>query len=102
MTLNVKDRHPAVQAYANYFDGGHLSHPDLRFIVDEFENLAQNMLNRLGDAPEVSHMLRRLVEAKDCAVRAKVDELRAAGTPAPANVRDLPDEDFDGAAKDVL
>lgn len=87
--LNTRDRHPAVQAYARYFDGTHLTHPDLIAIMDEFENLAQNMLNRLADAPEVSHMLRRLVEAKDCAIRAKADELAAAGTPA-VNRADLP------------
>lgn len=88
--LNVEGRHAAVQQYRHYFDGSHLSHPNLRVIVNEFETMAQWLIDALPDSPELSHALRRLVEAKDCAARAKVDELRGMGEPAPANRRDLP------------
>lgn len=54
-----------------YFDYAHLPE-DLRIISKRFHDLAHNSVIDLPTGPEVSAMLRKLLEAKDCAVRAKL------------------------------
>lgn len=60
--------HPATEALLAYFECEHL--PDyLQRISRPFANLAHSVVNEL-EGPEVTVCLRKLLEAKDCAVRA--------------------------------
>ena len=52
-----------------FFAYGHLPEP-LQAVSRPFEELAQRMAETLPAGPEVSAGLRKLLEAKDCAVRA--------------------------------
>ena len=54
-----------------YFKFDHLP-PHLQEISKDFSELAHQMAARSGDVPEVMAGLRKLLEAKDCAVRAQV------------------------------
>lgn len=54
-----------------FFEFKHLpSH--LQDISEPFSNLALDMVQRLPSNPERTVMLRKLLEAKDCAVRAQL------------------------------
>ena len=52
-----------------HFTFRHLPH-DLQVISEPFCDLAESMMRQLPDGPEKSAGLRKLLEAKDCAVRA--------------------------------
>lgn len=52
-----------------YFDYLHLP-PGLQEIARPFYELAREMVRNLPSSPELSAGLRKLLEAKDCAVRA--------------------------------
>ena len=65
------DRHPSVKHFAPLFAYAHLPER-LQLISAPFGELAAVMLQRLSDGPELSAALRKLVEAKDCAVRQSV------------------------------
>lgn len=71
-------RHPSVRHFEPLFGFEHLQ-PPLREVSQAFAELAERMLTLLpDDSPEVSAGLRKLVEAKDCAVRARVAKLISA------------------------
>ncbi len=55
-----------------YFTFGHLP-VDLREISEPICNLADRMNETISDGPEKSAGLRKLLEAKDCFVRASID-----------------------------
>ena len=55
-----------------FFKWGHLP-PDLASVSQPFCILAQNMVDTLPCNPERSAGLRKLLEAKDCAVRAHLE-----------------------------
>jgi hypothetical protein len=60
--------HPATEEILRYFDYSHL--PDhLRVISEPFHDLAHEMATIL-DGPELTAGLRKMLEAKDCMVRA--------------------------------
>ena len=69
----AEDRHPGTQHLAKYFDYDHLP-PHLRGISERCAGLAAQMIGGLPDGPELTAGLRKLLEAKDCFVRAKLDE----------------------------
>lgn len=72
------NRHTSVRHFEPYFGTQHLAEP-LAAISRPFGRLADELLGLLtDDSPEVSACLRKLVEAKDCAVRARVAELQRA------------------------
>lgn len=73
--LNTDGRHPATQHFANYFEFEHLP-ADLQPTSQACAELAQLMVDRIPDGPELSAGLRKLVEAKDCFVRATLDARR--------------------------
>lgn len=73
--LNWTDRHPGTQHFAALFEHEHLP-AHLAEISRPFAELADHLVARLQDGPELSAGLRKLVEAKDCAVRARVLESR--------------------------
>lgn len=60
-------RHMSVQHFKQLFDYQHLPE-GLQHVSAPFKTLAEDLLN-LGDGPELSACLRKLLEAKDCAVR---------------------------------
>lgn len=63
--------HPAVEHVIQFFAFDHLPEP-LRTVSGEFAALATKVMNNCPDDPETVHALRKLLEAKDCAVRAMV------------------------------
>lgn len=60
--------HPAVIEILRYFDYAHLPEP-LQHISQPIHAIAHDMAERL-DGPELTAGLRKLLEAKDCLVRA--------------------------------
>jgi hypothetical protein len=70
-------RHPAVVGLLRYFEFAHLPE-HLQSISRPLCLLAEEMVGRLPDGPELSTGLRKLLEAKDCFVRAALDNPAAA------------------------
>lgn len=60
--------HPSTAAILKYFKYDHLP-PHLQAISKPFADLANEVAER-ADNPETTVALRKLLEAKDCAVRA--------------------------------
>ncbi|NUR80778.1 MAG: hypothetical protein HOQ21_10080 [Dermatophilaceae bacterium] len=67
--LNFNGRHAATQHFAPLFAYEHLRE-DLRPVSQACAEVAELMVERLPDGPELSAGLRKLLEAKDCFVRA--------------------------------
>lgn len=63
--------HPATAQILRFFEFSHLP-PRLQEISRPFGELAHSMAGTL-DGPEVTVGLRKLLEAKDCMVRAALD-----------------------------
>lgn len=62
--------HPATEAILRYFEYGHLP-TRLQELSKPFYDLAHGLADRGDlDGPELTTRLRKLLEAKDCAVRA--------------------------------
>jgi hypothetical protein len=64
-------RHPATTQLLRWFEYGHLPTP-LASVSARFYGFAYDLLE-LPDGPELTTCLRKLLEAKDCAVRAALD-----------------------------
>jgi hypothetical protein len=64
--------HPSVAAILRYFSWEHLP-PDLREISRPIGVLAHALADTLPSGPELIAGLRKLLEAKDCLVRAALD-----------------------------
>ena len=71
--LNTEGRHPGTQQIARWFDYEHLTHPGARHASVAAADLAEHILTTLPDGPELTAGLRKLLEAKDCFVRAALD-----------------------------
>jgi hypothetical protein len=75
MTLLIPDRfhnrHPGTVHLLQLFAFGHLPN-HLRAISQPFAELAEFMADNLSDGPELTAGLRKLREAKDCAVTQRV------------------------------
>jgi hypothetical protein len=65
-------RHPATQQIMGHFTFDHLV-PHLKNVSEPCAALAVLMLGKLPDSPELTAGLRKLLEAKDCFVRAALD-----------------------------
>lgn len=63
--------HPAVDHLLQFFTYAHLPE-HLQAISRPFAELAHGLVDEGLDGPELTAALRKLLEAKDCAVRAKV------------------------------
>ncbi|WP_060952386.1 hypothetical protein [Streptomyces hygroscopicus] len=70
--MDTSGRHPSTAHIVRYFEYEHLP-ADLQTVSRLFHDLAQELLDLLPDSPELTAALRRLLEAKDCAVRARLD-----------------------------
>ncbi|WP_411815483.1 hypothetical protein [Gordonia sp. SND2] len=69
-------RHPGTEHLLSLFAYGHLP-PHLAPVSARFADLADTLVTNLSDGPELSTALRKLVEAKDCAVRQAVIDFRS-------------------------
>ncbi|WP_020658383.1 hypothetical protein [Amycolatopsis benzoatilytica] len=69
-------RHPGTQHFEALFEHTHLPE-HLAEISAPFGRLAEALVAALPDGPELSAGLRKLVEAKDCFVRAQVAYVKA-------------------------
>jgi hypothetical protein len=69
MSLNVDGRHPSTQHFAPLFAFDHLPE-HLQAVSAGCAALAQAVIDTVPDGPELSAGLRKLLEAKDCFVRA--------------------------------
>lgn len=76
LDVNV-EHHPATAHVMSMFTYEHLP-ADLRDLSRECADLASLMYNQLQPGPEVTVGLRKLLEAKDCFVRAAVAGRKAA------------------------
>lgn len=68
--------HPSVAHFEPLFEYAHLPEGKIRDTSAFFSSLADTMVRDLPGGPEVSAGLRKLLEAKDCFVRAAVLEQR--------------------------
>lgn len=73
----LENRHPSVRGV-----GKHLNYdeymPHRRAVAKPFAYLAAEILDKLPDSPELTVMLRKIVEARDCCIRA-ADDARESG-----------------------
>jgi hypothetical protein len=70
--IDTKNRHFSTQQIARYFEYEHLP-LHLQSYSRSCSNLAEFMIQNLKDHPELTTGLRKLLEAKDCFVRAALD-----------------------------
>lgn len=68
------NRHPSVEAVTRFFEHNHLPEP-LMLIAHKCSKLKDDMLENINDDPELTVGLRKLLEAKDCFVRAAVAQV---------------------------
>lgn len=76
LAARTAGRHPGTIGLVRYFAYAHLPE-HLQRVSAPFGYLAELLVGLLPDSPELTTALRKLVEAKDCAVRAMVDTLDA-------------------------
>jgi hypothetical protein len=69
-------RHPATTGLLRWFEYGHLPE-HLQVVSRPIGELAHAMVAELPDGPELSAGLRKLLEAKDCLVRAALDGVQS-------------------------
>lgn len=69
--IDWSDRHPGTRHFIQLFAFTHLPE-DLQEVSAPFAALARDMILLLPDGPELTAGLRKLLEAKDCMVRARV------------------------------
>lgn len=72
MAKAVEGRYPSTVSIIRHFAWAHLS-VKLQEISRPCADLALVMVNRIPDGPELTSGLRKLLEAKDCFVRAALD-----------------------------
>jgi hypothetical protein len=70
--MTTSQRHPSTTGLLRWFEYSHLPHP-LAVISKEFADTAEWLTGQLPDGPELTTCLRKLLEAKDCAVRAAIE-----------------------------
>lgn len=69
--MDITDRYPGTRHLAQFFDFEHLPPGSkMREVSSECYRLAGAMIHDLPDGPELTAGLRKLLEAKDCFVRA--------------------------------
>lgn len=80
---------PAIQHVLQFFDYKHLP-PHLAQASAEFEVLAVQIAHRAPDSPETTVALRKLLEAKDAAVRAAVEAHKGSAPKPELTPSELP------------
>lgn len=71
--MSETERHPSVAHFDNKFEWAHLREGTPRMVVQQFAAFRDALLTIVPDSPETAAGLRKLVEAKDCMVRAVID-----------------------------
>ena len=82
--MDTDGRHSGTQQVARWFAYEHLINRAGYRASKQCHDLAQEMIDRLQDGPELTAGLRKLLEAKDCFVRAALaatDDQEATTTP---------------------
>lgn len=82
MSLDLTGRSPAITGLLTCMDYRHLP-DDLRGPAESCYALALHLVASLPDGPELTMALRKLLEAKDCAVRARLAQISARPTGGP-------------------
>lgn len=70
--IDVDGRHPGTAHFAPLFAYEHLREGPMREVSRACAAFADDMVSCLPDGPELSAGLRKLLEAKDCFVRAEL------------------------------
>jgi hypothetical protein len=70
----TKEKQMSSNTILQYFDPGHLPDGHLKYVSTKFLGMAQLMDACLPDGAEKSAGLRKLLEAKDCFVRAAIEK----------------------------
>ncbi|MGW4250569.1 hypothetical protein [Streptomyces californicus] len=70
----MAERHPGTTHLLRYFEYNHLP-PHLQAVSKPCADLAHELVALLPDGPELTAGLRKLLEAKDCMVRAALDTI---------------------------
>ncbi|MEU8968151.1 hypothetical protein AB0D11_02550 [Streptomyces monashensis] len=70
--MDTSERHPSTTHVLRYFEYDHLPE-HLQAFSQPFHGLAHGLVDHLPDGPELTAGLRKLLEAKDCIVRAALD-----------------------------
>lgn len=73
MALDTEGRHPGTAHFKNLFNYEHLP-PHLAEVSKPFHELAQKLIDEVQDGPELSAALRKMLEAKDCVVRQRLQD----------------------------
>jgi hypothetical protein len=68
------ERHPATTSILKFFSFDHLPDGKLKSTSAACNTLAEIMVQNLPDGPELTAGLRKLLEAKDCFVRAALPQ----------------------------
>ena len=68
----MAERHPGTTHLLRYFEYAHLPER-LQAVSKPCADLATSLVDELPDGPELTAGLRKLLEAKDCFVRAALD-----------------------------
>ncbi len=76
----MSDRHPATVQLLQWFSWSHLPDTAAKDTSRWCAVLAEDMVDTLPDGPELTTGLRKLLEAKDCFVRAAIAAQREATT----------------------
>ena len=72
--MGERTMHPSTKVILRYFNYSHLPSSKLRHVSKQFYELAHTMLQKVPEGPETTAGLRKLLEAKDCFVRAALPE----------------------------
>ena len=72
LEAGIPDLHPAVMQVLGHFSYDHLRHGYLKEVSKVFAEVACHLVKVTPSGPEVTVGLRKLLEAKDCFVRANV------------------------------
>lgn len=75
---NVPSMHPATEHIMQFFAFRHLP-PHLQDVSKPFHLLAATMIEQCPESPELTAGLRKLLEAKDCFVRAALPKFATGG-----------------------
>ena len=68
--MPLADRHAGTRQIARWFSYSHLISSEAYAVSRECHEFAETMIDELPDGPELTAGLRKLLEAKDCFVRA--------------------------------
>ena len=72
LTRPPRERSSSPNRMLTWFDGAHLA-DDLREVSDACADLAEAMDEKLAEGPEKTAGMRKLLEAKDCFIRARIE-----------------------------